>query len=813
MRKMNRKICITGFTLIFLTLVLCSAYTPALAEDDLQMKVEAGFKGYARMGQALPLQVVIENQGAEIKGTLEINVNRNGSKVVYKKDASLPAGSKKKIHMYLPGNDGEILNVRLMSGEVKILEEKVKVTNLQPQELVVGVMAQDSSTAGYLAALKMPVERQRVTVIYLAAGDIPVNGLLLESLDVLVVNDFSTATLSKEQLAAINTWVEQGGMAVAAGGVNWQKTLGPLPDTFLPVKVTGSKSISSIPELESIAGKKLAASHSFVISEGEVTGGNIIARAGDTPLIVQQKIGKGNVVYLGYDLAMEPFRNWSGNEQVWHTILSRCDPHNIMSAGNSKEELIHRSNRINSFLTNIPATDLPSGGKLATFLLIYVLILGPVIYLILRKLDRRDLGWVIIPLVAILIFSSTYFFGFKAKGRDVFQKVVSIVTIEPGIQHARVNSSIGVFAPTRTEYNIDLPGDKIVILQPQDMPRGRMMSSYAYGPGYDSAESIPAVATIAQGKNTRVTFEDASRWSMRTVYCEENISKPGDIIGDLYTKDGKICGTIINKTNGVLTNCLVFSTYGYQKIARMDPGEKVDIEFIPRIKNSYTGPAIYQIYQTYPVHKPQGSYDTPWQQQEMSRQVMEMIANRGDINNNALIFIGESQEPLGTIAVGEKGRKYYSTFYISPLKLKMEDVNRVSLPPGIVNGRVISVDCQHFNQDIYGYNIDNGSVVFQMELPYAKANVQIEQLQLFIQGDNRASRTMKQELYNWETQTWEPLTIIPTGIKVDAAKFVSSEGFIRVKISTDKEQYTYLSGITVSMDGKLLKNVTTGGGE
>lgn len=805
-------IIVSFMTLVFLLISI--SVTPANAADEvLTMKLDPGFNGYARMGQAFPLKAVIENKGPEIKGSLEVSVVRNDTRVIYKKKVLLPTGCKKQVEMYIPGYQGELYNIKLMDGEVKLLEERLRITNIRPQELVVGVLAADTSTVNYLAAIKMPSEGQRVNVINLDIDDIPANSLLLENIDVLVLNDYSTSALSDEQIGSIHSWVEQGGLLVAAGGVNWQKTLGPLAEQFLPVSVTGTQSITNIPGMEKFSGEALVNTNKFVISKGTLTCGETLVSIGDTPIIAQRQMGKGNVIYTGYDLAMEPFKSWSGNEKLWWSILSGSDPHSIMSAGNAREEMMYRSARFDRFVSNIPATDLPTGGKLAIFLIIYVFIMGPAIYLILKKFDRRDLGWVVIPVVAILLFSCTYMFGFKTKGRDVFQNVVSLVTIEPDLQYSRVSSYIGVFAPTRTEYALNLPGEKIVEVQPVDGPGRMYRSTYRFAPG-SIDEKMPILATISEGQDSQVKFADSSRWSMRTIHSEENIPKSGDISGELHTINGRIEGQVTNNTGSDLSDCLVLSNYGYQKINRLAAGESVPIAFEPRVKGNNRGPVIYQVSSRYPVHKPREIRYEPWRQEEMSRQMLELVASRVDLANNPVVFVGKSQDRAKDIVENDnEGKTYSSTFYIAPINISLDQDNKISIPPGITSKRVVSIDAQHFHQDMYGYNIDNGSAVFEADLPYKPGEIEIDKLVLFVQGDQRMGRMIKQELFNYKSGEWETVNWMPTGLNLDETKYVSPEGSIRIRLGSGKDSHVYFSDITVSMEGHNLSSNKNGGGE
>ena len=76
---------------------------------------------------------------------------------------------------------------------------------------------------------------------------------------------------------------------------------------------------------------------------------------------------------------------------------------------------------------------------------------------IIEETGPARVGWVVIPVLAIMFFVSIYFAGFKGKGRDVFTNVVSLVQLEPDSRYAQATSYWGVCS-TRSNYQVSLAG-------------------------------------------------------------------------------------------------------------------------------------------------------------------------------------------------------------------------------------------------------------------------------------------------------------------------------------------------------------------
>lgn len=782
-----------------LCMVLVSTFclpTRAEGESTPSIKVKAGFNGYVRTGEPVAFKVEIENPGPQIKGTIKISSSQYGAQVVFSREVVLPSGSYKSFNLYVSDDQSQSFNLRLVSGGKEIASSRVRINRLPPQEMMLGVLSSNPTALNQLGALKLPGNAQRATVIHLSAEDIPTDPLMLESLDVLVLSDFSSRTL-KPQLSCIQSWVEGGGLLVICGGASWKKTLISLPPELVPIQNSGSIQVNSLPGLEKWVGQQLPATSNIIITQGQ-TSGTALVSSDNLPILVESKMGRGNVYYMAFDPAASPFENWGGNESLWLNIFTRSDPHQIISASNSRGMMMDRKYDMNWALRSIPASDLPSRGGLAAILLVYILILGPIAYLLLKKIDRRELGWIVIPLTAVLLFSATYMVGFKGKGRDVFTRVISIVQMEPGFNYARITSYIGAFAPTHREYSINLTGNRLVDVLPADGYRDRGMAGNS---------EMPVMATVNQGKNTTVQFGDLSRWSTRSIQTRSSVYKPGNIEAKLHTEGNRIKGTVTNKTNQTLSDCTIYSRYGYQKLNKLKPGETADVD-LSLYLTVQSRPLYLRLFESYPIHYPPGY--NPFRVENQSKmRVMEMYFNGGQSrDSDKLMFIGWSQEEVkGVMAKSGTGKTYPSTAWLSPLPVDLRYKDEISVPPGIINGRIIEVKANHCEQNMQGIQFGGGPVTFQLDVPYELSSIEVKKLTLLAPTDNfQTARGLTMQLYNWSTGNWQEVKYQMMGNLIpDWQHYVSEKGSLRVRISpSGNDGFAYLQGVTLSMEAVYL---------
>src|SRR5205807_1550441 len=97
---------------------------------------------------------------------------------------------------------------------------------------------------------------------------------------------------------------------------------------------------------------------------------------------------------------------------------------------------------------------------------LYILLLGPVNFLVLRRIRRRGLMWITLPVGALACMGCTFGVAYHLKGSTVLVNSVGVVTLD-GTQGAHPAALyVGLFAPVRGDYNLTLDGTAL----PQYVP-------------------------------------------------------------------------------------------------------------------------------------------------------------------------------------------------------------------------------------------------------------------------------------------------------------------------------------------------------
>ena len=445
-------------TLPLLFVWLLALLSPSVAQgDDLTLDARAGFDGLYELSAAVPVVVTARNDGAPIEG--EVRVVGPASAVtaplVFSAPISLPTGSDKRIPLVvnLPAF-GDNLTVQLVSdGQVLAETETDPLRGVNRDELFYGVVSSDPGGLAFLETI--PGGRRDAAVAFLDLADLPEVSSAWNGMDVLVLDDVDTSRLTAGQLAALRAWLESGGQLVVTGGPGGPRTAAGVAD-LLPVAVTGVTSVDELPALTEFAGLPLSSAGPYAVTTAELVKGETLIEQNGQPLLARADIGRGAVTFLALDPRGAPLAGWAGGEQLWSTIATAAPLLPPWAGG------IRDGYAANQAVATIPGMRLPSVLQLIFFLLLYTVIIGPINFLVLRRLKRRELAWITIPALVLLFSLATFLTGFRTRGNVVTLNEMAIAFGSVEADRLRTQTAIGLYSPSRARHDLALPYDATV---------------------------------------------------------------------------------------------------------------------------------------------------------------------------------------------------------------------------------------------------------------------------------------------------------------------------------------------------------------
>jgi hypothetical protein len=236
-------------------------------------------------------------------------------------------------------------------------------------------------------------------------------------------------------------------------------------------------------------------------------------------------------------------------------------------------------------VSQLPSLALPPIEGLIALLGAYILLVGPVNYLVLKRLDRREWAWVTMPALIAIFAVGAYGIGAALRGSDVLVNEVAIVRGAPGTTDGTAQVYVGLFSPSRGTYQLDVPG-------------GALLSA-PVSADFFGGEGTASALDVIQGDPARVRDLAVSFGSLRTIRAETPVTVPL-IDADLTVADGHLKGTIHNASSGTIQKPAVVLGSTVALLDDLAPGATASVDtalspaaFGQALSDRIVGPAFF----------------------------------------------------------------------------------------------------------------------------------------------------------------------------------------------------------------------------
>ena len=337
--------------------------------------------------------------------------------------------------------------------------------------------------------------------------DLPTRVEAWGALDRLIWQDVDSSQLNTEQLAALRGWVAGGGRLVIAAARPVRPACRPSPTPSCPID-RRRRPTSPRPPSAALLGELPDDATDLPALSGTLTAGRALASVGDQIVAAERPYGSGAVTIIGFDPTADWLTGTRPAEGLW-----RPAPPDPLRRRSRSSATTARSCQAAS---QLPTLALPPIGGLIALLGAYILLIGPINYLVLRRLDQREWAWVTMPVLIVVFAVGAYGFGSLLRGSDVIVNEVAIVRGAPGATEGTAQSYLGVFSPSRGTYQVRVPG-------------GALLSSPISG-DFFGGDGNQSSLDVLQGDPARVRDLGVGFGSLRTVRAEtrgDRAARPG----------------------------------------------------------------------------------------------------------------------------------------------------------------------------------------------------------------------------------------------------------------------------------------------
>ncbi len=398
------------------------AQTPA---DTLTMDVALAWEGYIRGSYWTEARVILRNEGADWQGELVVHDTQN--QVTYRRTVELPAHSYKHYRVPL-FKDGIPLTMTLEDGQNVYRERRILPIGYEDNRRVVV----SADTRGPLFAADPAAQDVHLWLSDLES--LPETPMAWDVIDVLLLNGIPTVNLTPGQQEALLAWINAGGHLIIGGGPALPQSLASLP-TPLRIATPGPTRIFVSLALP---GETLDDVASVVLTPG-VDAFPLVTTA-DSVVATRQLIGAGCVDIIGWDLTHPGSRDWLSS--LWDAdpvpaITMPLTGNPLSSDGPGKYSLLE-----------IPFTFFSKLWVWLVLIPLYVFLIGPGTMILVRRLRKPILAWVLLPLwiIGTLLILAIGLNGAFSRTFPLVHEI-AIISVPDAALPARVVQGTAIYAP------------------------------------------------------------------------------------------------------------------------------------------------------------------------------------------------------------------------------------------------------------------------------------------------------------------------------------------------------------------------------
>ena len=726
--------------------------------SDMEFSASVGISGQYKSNRSIPIAVTLNNTKGDFAGEVQIELKNSG--MAYSQRVNVSEGSSQTIIIPIDNIDNNYTSAQVklidQSGK-KVSEQTVPLSNGRswPEDkLTIGLLSDDTASLSYFSGIDL-----RLNSSYQTIGiDLPITSIdekvkNIDMFDLIVINNFNTSQLLPEQVESIKNWVRQGRTLIIGTGINGNKTLSGLTENLLPIQL-GAVETKDM----QLFGQTLKTD----IVQPKITEDSLIKAQEQSKSEYYDvfKLGAGKIILAKYDLGMEPIISFDRNQEWWKLILVGEVNDNIQNYNN----YYYVDNNLGRVLNK----DLPSTMVLVLVLMIYIVVMGIVTYVILKKKGKKEYIWGVAPILALITTLSCYGLSMRSKLAAFVVNQLEVIQVDEANNANKVNN-IAV---------LNTRGKDLEVKETDDMSFAFMGRTEDYMRYCDPNE---------ERKLNRFTRYEGDKISYQMTNCSvydkaafisraEEVEAP-DYKSSLVMKDAEYVINFTNTSDREIEDLIVMIGQQIWNLGPVEIGEEINQELSGK---SYRH--LYDILDEY--DNKQGS--------ELYIVLNTLID--GHLNGYELMprYVALSQLPKEKIDFikGESQMDIHYQAVIKDLTLEAAEDGKVVYP------------YEYFKPTIEGGNglgyVDEDSPVIticddaEVELTY---NITPEcQVEWFVLGNDEADMSdyyftnLKGEvcLYNYTTQSYEPLTLSLNGqyckIEGEALKDYLKDSKVKIKV-------------------------------
>jgi len=774
------RICLLAMllTMIVMLVLPTSTYASAIQEDKasgLHISAKAGYNDQYKEGNITPVFIKLTNQGTgTLAGDFVFNiVNTNGLTVSHITPVEVNAGDEISFVIEVEGKLVQNYNsFHFFEGGINKKKELpisgqtyVKADAIVDENLV-GIVASDPDTLNFLVFLNQYGYQLKTNV--LGEGFDVTSAQGLGMFDVIFLNDVATNGWSQEKISAIKQWVQSGGSLVLSGGAGYSKTAEAFKD-ITPVTASETILLEQTNEITGYANQEQSSLAPLYISSGKLEKGHSLLEIADQPIIAKYSYGKGFVYYLAFNPALEPFSTWKDASQFIGTMLND----ELMIKGVYAKEKLYFNWQLGDAVSFFPQLGSPSLGLLLLIIACYIVIVAPLMYLILKKIDKREYAWWTIPSTAIVTVAIVILIGSADKHEHQVHNV-NVVTINNDVQTKQ--GIVSVFLSSSDKLTMEIPSHQTIAFNESGRrDLDRLIENYEY--------------TVVAGKEKQqLEWNHNNYWSSRTLLLNarsETVDVNKTIETSINEIDGKLVLTVKNTTGEKLEHIGLVNGPVIFNLGNLDNGEELVYD-LPSTLQITRGNLGYIDYASQLFNSNQNNKD--YRRETVFLQGGGLIDERVGII--AFSYSKQTDYPINQKKYKQDSMTYWTKSLVDMVQAYKTDERYYDAALDKFESDKFE---QYKNNEFF---LNAGEIEFSYVIP---SKERVDQLLIKLSPQISEYSNLTAEIFNVRTERWDSY--------VDAqfmlADYIDQAGKVKFKLSTQFGANGYIP--TLVLEGEIQK--------
>lgn len=469
--------------------------------DDIRV----GFDGRFKVGRWAPVAVDVTGADQDFRGRLRITT-RDGDGVPTRIEwsgqppAVVPAGEKVTLHTIVKsGRLRTRPRVEFVAEDGRsTVSAETNVEAIPASGELIVTLSDELGIANLKRTSQLAPEEATVVANVVRADDLPDHWLGYDGVDLVALTTAEGSLcdhMTGRQVAAMKDWVLLGGRLVLSVGSRGEELLGPNGRLacLLPGRYGGVTSLRETTGLEAFAeagrvdlmldGQRQRLKATIVEKiDGRVEVFEGTRREG-LPIVFRAAHGLGQVMFVAVDLGEPPLSTWEGRPRLVEQLLTRpsVDTRQIELADRGTGRAAHVGYRdlvgqLRAALDQFPGVHMLPFSVIAALIVLYIALIGPVDYLLLRRFTRRmEWTWFTFSLIAVVMCLAAWWLASLTRGRTSRTNQLTLVDVDMEQGVLRGTAWIHLYTPKASTFHLELQVD------PQTDVRGEFAKTAEQG--------------------------------------------------------------------------------------------------------------------------------------------------------------------------------------------------------------------------------------------------------------------------------------------------------------------------------------------